>query len=330
MKGSRLLLLLSALVVAFAFSRADGVDYAFTTVDDPLASAGTYPNGGTSITGYYGGAVVGDYYANSTENGFYEVGGIYTTIDYPTAPAGNTTVTGVYGTTAIGYYSDANGFVQSFTENGGVYTLLPNAPNARQTYALGTYGNTIVGAYTAGQSSPGFTETGGVLTTLNFPGSFVTEATGIWGSTIVGLYVTDSASGFLEQGFSESGGIFTTISDPNATGFTEVNGIYGNTLFGEYQDSTGDHAFSETNGIFSDESLEVPGATSTAAYEVYGSTIVGNYGDSIGTHGFIATPVPEPTNTLPLITLVAFAMVARRARKSYRLEKDGTSRTPLT
>jgi len=83
---------------------------------------------------------------------------------------------------------------------------------------------------------------------------------------------------------------------------------------GRYGDATGVHGFSDVIGNFT--SINVPGAFFTTAYGIndFGN-IVGGYGDATRDHGFIASPVPEPTTMLFLISTVIGLIVFSRKFK---------------
>jgi hypothetical protein len=182
--------------------------------------------------------------------------------------------------------------------------LADSNPGSPGTQPSAIYGDTVVGSY-FNSGWNGFTETGGVYTTIDDPNGFETYATGISGNTIVGLF----AAGLTTHGYSETGGVFTTI-DPPGSGLTEVTGISGDTIVGSFVESSGSiigpsHAFTLTNGVYS--IFDDPnGINDTGARGISGSTVVGDYVDSAGQqHGFTEaggsfTTFDDPNATGPI------------------------------
>ena len=310
-------LALAALVAVYGAVPADAdTIYTFTTLDDPAATVGYYPNGaGTEAYAIYGNTVVGTGWGTNGVSGFSETGGVFTTLQDPTEFGYNITyATGIWGSTIVGFFFDPGIDVYSYTLTGGVYKTLA-VPGAPQTYAEGIFDDTVVGNFNNGPGTiaQGFTETDGVYTTINDPnGAGGTDVQGIYGNTLVGIYI-DGAGNY--HGFSETGGVYTTIDDPNATGGTEVMAIYGNTLVGNYVDGTGDHGFIETGGNYT--SFDVPGTTITQIFGISSDgTLVGTDEDGVGNHGFIATPLsssPEPAS-LSLLVFGGVVLLVRRRK----------------
>jgi hypothetical protein len=111
---------------------------------------------------------------------------------------------------------------------------------------MGISGNTVVGYYQDANTGfkRGFSETGGVYTTLDAPGGdWATYAYGISGNTVVGFYQGPSGN----HGFTLAGGVYTTLDDPLANpGQTFATGISGNTVVGLYLDNLSYHGFVTT------------------------------------------------------------------------------------
>ena len=150
--------------------------------------------------------------------------------------------------------------------------------------------------------SHGFLLSGGIFTTIDFPGSTYTTADGINNSgQIVGSY---QSAGVL-HGYLLSGGVFTTIDlSQGALGINDSGQIVGR---------SGADGFLLSGGIFS--TIDFPGSTVTVDVGINNSgQIVGIYqmaGENRD-HGFLATPiptsVPEPSTwglTVSTLGLIA-------------------------
>jgi hypothetical protein len=90
------------------------------------------------------------------------------------------------------------------------------------------------------------------------------------------------------------------LDDPLATGSTEANGIFGNTIVGYYEAGLGSHGFSETNGVYTtlDDPLAQPGTTFVTG--ISGDTVVGNYSDGSIQHWFTESAGIYTTIDAPL------------------------------
>ena len=94
-------------VVGYTTTGFEYVNGTFTTI-----SAGTHtePNAINNL-----GEIVGEFTNTTGEHGFTDIGGVYTTIDDPSAMQGTTDITGVNDSgTILGNYTDAAGNVDSF------------------------------------------------------------------------------------------------------------------------------------------------------------------------------------------------------------------------
>src|SRR5438132_7964657 len=116
----------------------------YTTLDEPLASAGTFANG---INGL--GQIVGSF-STASSHGFLYSGGTFTTVDDPPANP-DTFAQGINAMGQIvGQYETTNGtgFTgHGFLYSGGVFITL-DAPSAIGTGAAGINGSgQIVGSY---------------------------------------------------------------------------------------------------------------------------------------------------------------------------------------
>jgi hypothetical protein len=248
----------------------------FTTLNDPLGTAGTAANGTANQN------IVGVYYTSSqVTSGFLYNGSMWTTLTDPSAgmySGQGTFPFAMYGNDIVGYYQDSLNQQHGFLYNGSSWTTLnyPVVGGAR-TQVYGIYGNTLVGRYqpTNGGDIEGFTYNyiTGIWTNIEYPGSEVsaTQVTGIWGQDIVGIY----SDGSGDHGFVYDGSNYNVLNNPVAeSGLgTEVTGIYGNEIVG---------------WTYS------PGGGNTA-------------------RGYIAT-IPEPTTLIPSITLAALLLPRRFLR----------------
>ena len=235
----------------------------YTTLDDPSASQtffDNYSTGGTFASGISGNIIVGDYFdAQGIDHGFMynDRTGVFTTLDDPNAIQARdygTYAVGVSGHIIIGNYLDSGG-VEGFYYNilTGVYTNLFD-PKATYTYVTGYFvsvqgtradgisGNSIVGNYIDALGvSHGYIYNllTGVYTTLDEPKATTagyvpgTLINAISGSTIVGPY---TGRGQQYYNFIYNGRTFANINDdPNSSPQnTDVNGICGNTLVGDF------------------------------------------------------------------------------------------------
>ncbi|WP_198026707.1 FG-GAP-like repeat-containing protein [Bradyrhizobium sp. ARR65] len=276
--------------------------YTYTTLNDPLATNGTSPNGINNLA-----QIVGAYVDGSGFHSFLYSGGSYTTVDDPSATANTAIAAGATGINnngqIVGYYADASGTQHSFLYSGGSYTNF-DYPSATNTLAQGINDNgEIVGYYNNGDGNHGFVDNGGVFTTLDDPlntgGN--TGAGGINDNgQIVGTYYD---AGGIFHGYLYSGGVFTTIDDPLATQGTAAQGINDNgQIVGYYIDSSGTHGFLDSGGIFT--TLTDPVATGeTAAFGINDhGQITGVYDDASGRHGFLASPDQDDGPEPPALT----------------------------
>jgi hypothetical protein len=180
---------------------------------------------GSSSTLAYGvnnlGHISGSYNATSTEAGFLDIAGNFTTISY----AGY--VGQAFGLNdndeVVGYY--ANGSTYGFTEQSGLYTTV-SYPGSSYTivWAVNNAGD-LVGSYGDTLGGHGFLLSGGVYTTIDPPGSCGTTVSGINNAgQMVGTYSPPPCqTGLGSVGFIYANGIFTYITEP---------GVYSTTVYG--------------------------------------------------------------------------------------------------
>jgi probable HAF family extracellular repeat protein len=199
----------------------------FATVDHPSATTGSIAYGINNL-----GEIVGGYDLNSPEgghvyegaHGFVNVGGVFTSFEYPAAGVINTTALKVnnLGTIVGVYRLSSTGFANGFTDNGAFTTTIFPGGCCTKNNGINDAGD-IVGQYRVVVGAPhqGFTELGGAFATLDVPGATETIAQDINNTReIVGAYKSPLGA----FGFLYSGGSFTTITVPGAV-TTQIIGI---------------------------------------------------------------------------------------------------------
>lgn len=163
-----------------------------------------------------------------------------------------------------------------FVYSNGVFAPI-SVPGATWTgvYAVNNAGD-IAGSYTGGgcsYGSCGFVDTGGVFTTVNYPGA----STGILGINDSGQLVVDSSSGY----FLDIGGVFTRIEVPgsywtSAFGINDSGQIVGGYDGAGCPPSSFDCGFLDTGGAFT--TILPSDARATYAYGINNEgQIVGDY-----------------------------------------------------
>jgi uncharacterized membrane protein len=271
--------------------------FTFTIVDHPGADHDPpyIPGTGTWLTGINdSGQAVGAYNTSSTIVSFLYSNGGFTDLpsDFGLDAEGISDNGTIVGGNAI--LSPGNSLTQ--LQDGGDQTF-GNSISSNAAYVAGFYIDTSGSAPIA----DGFVYSGGVYTTLDYPGATDTDISGINDlGQMVGFYETPSAAG----AFYYDGSNFTTLNAPGCTsdntraaGINDLGQIVG------YCESTG-QSFLLSDGTYS--FFQVPGTdTFTEALAINNTgTIVGTYFDLSGgstvsnpapQYGFIATEVvPEP------------------------------------
>jgi len=228
-----------------AFTLSPGGTYTDVVVSSASTSTANGVNDSGGITGTYTDGSGGNH-------GYLQRGPTNTThsFDAAGADAGATFSNGISaGGTTVGYYSQTTagpvtttyGFSRAVASTST--TLNPSLIGGNAVLgieALGTNasGTTIVGSYQTSAGTFGFSETGGIYTSISDPavgpGGY-TVATGIDSNgDIVGYYYD---GGSVYNGFIDVGGVFTPVADPNAGGdVTEVLGVNptGTEIVGQY------------------------------------------------------------------------------------------------
>jgi hypothetical protein len=208
----------------------------FTPVDFP-GKAQTQLNGLND-----NGVMVGYFYPTNNgvpldnQFGFFVKDGVFTPVNNPHTPTApnpgvliENQVLGVNDhNIAVGFYNDASGASHGYTYNikTGTFSADINAPNAVSTVA-GAINNSghIAGFYTDSMGAThGFLDDHGRFTTVDAPGASTTELLGL---NDHGVAVGEDVVNGVTHGifYDSKSGAFTTVDDPNAAGFTLLNGI---------------------------------------------------------------------------------------------------------
>ncbi len=189
-----------------------------------VMSMATAINGAGSTAGIYQDA-------GGTTHGYTDIGGTFKTVDDPNHTVFNQALGINNSNTTVGYFAldkAAGQMGQSaYSQSNGVFTninaLLPTNNNS-QAVGINNAG-TIVGFYlpaSGPDTSLGFEDVGGTISTIDPFGSTNTQALGISNTgEIVGFY-TDA--GGLQHGYTDIGGVFSSF-DPAGSMNTTINGV---------------------------------------------------------------------------------------------------------
>ena len=174
----------------------------------------------------------------------------------------------------VGAIGTDTAYAYRYTTNSGFIAL--SVFGSEETTALGinTQGE-IVGSYTNASNCPnstcGFLDAAGTISTIAYPGATSTSAVGINDSDeIVGFYYDTSNVG---HGFTELNGSYSSIDFPGGIE-TFIEGLNNlGEIVGWYYDSAGNlHGFMDNNGVFI--SIDAPGATATFASGINDSQVI--------------------------------------------------------
>jgi len=312
-------------LLAGAFGTPVAAGRPFTTIAVPGADQ-TFAvgiNDSSEVVGYYAQGT-NPVFGGPNIYGFTDIGGVFATVQDPSAVAGGTAVMGISNNGAlVGDYTDSLGNTYGFLESGGVYTTLSD-PQANPAYGTAPLGvnsqGEVVGYYLdASGGAHGFTWSDGAFTNFDAPGS-------IPGST-VGSGLTDSGAIFGDYydtsgnplGFADNGGVFTTLNDPQHPDDSQFNGVNdAGAVAGFWEDDAGyNHAFVESGGVYTDLDLGVLGSQAWGVNDE--GEVVGFYKTSPdGAFNGFLTSVPEP-GTWALMLVGMGLMGASLRRRSGSL-----------
>jgi hypothetical protein len=199
----------------------------------------------------------------------------------------------------VGNYIDSSNNAEGYLLSGGIFTpIQATSLGATSTLPEGINNDgDIVGLYEVNGNgiAQGFELSGGVYTSLSYPGAPETQAVSINNKgDIVGFYF-DTAEAY--HGFLLSGGTYTSIDVPGAVGTFaygindsgNIVGVYCTTS-GCLTNNDGAQGFLLSAGTFT--TINVPSATATILNNINDKgVLVGQYYDCDGLGlGLIATP----------------------------------------
>lgn len=271
--------------LAMAHVALAAVSFTFTNVDFPGAVKGA--NAATGINN--AGQIVGIYDDANGRHGYLRTGSTFKTVDAPSASTTSPSAINDSGQIVGFYFPGCNScMTRGFFFRAGVFTdiIHPAAGTGGVTEPTGiNNAGQIVGWYTSPVNYHGFLLSGGVFTTIDFPGAAKTFVFGINNSgQIVGWYENSDST---QHGFLLSNGAFTAINFPAAR-LTRPSSINDSgQIVGSYTDTVSpySHGFFFSSGTFT--SVDFPGAFNNEAAGINNAgQIVGDY--SGGTHGFLA------------------------------------------
>lgn len=195
--------------------------------------------------------------ANMVNNnfGFYEAGGRFHTVNFPTGNNASPPVDQLLGVNdhdvAVGFYTNAQGNNRGYTYDIKHHTfsrvLVPGAPGGTAGPSLtaagiNNYGD-VAGFYAKGSTTDAFLRLSwGKFITLAVPGASMTQALGVNDhEEVVGVYTVGSGSSATMHGFTWRPGYgFRTVDDPHGIGTTTINGVNNaGDLVGFYVDAAG-------------------------------------------------------------------------------------------
>lgn len=214
-----------------------------TIMSGPSDAVSTFAYGISGIN------IVGDSITSSNLSiAFIFNGTTYTILNNPAGI--QTEVYGIDGSNIVGSYVDANKDRHGFLYNGTEYITIDN-PSGYITVLESISGFNAVGYYLDSLhlshsfiyniSTLTFTQLNPPFQSDNPNYSVESFATAISGNNIVGIYRQHSGG---EHGFIYDGTDYSTIDFPGTFGATEILGISGTTIVGNFSDGANIHGFS--------------------------------------------------------------------------------------
>ena len=196
--------------------------------------------------------------ASNPNFGFYEVGGLFHTVNFPTGDNASPQVDQLLGVNdrdvAAGFYTNGQGSNRGYTYNIRTRTftrVLPPGFTASTSLqspsltaaAINNNGD-VAGFYakTSTQTDAFLRLHDGQFLTLAVPGAAMTQAFGVNDrDEVVGAYTVGSGASAATHGFTwRPGHGFTTVDDPHGKGATTINGVNdAGDLVGFYTDAAG-------------------------------------------------------------------------------------------
>ena len=206
-------------------------------------------NTGTFV-GFFSNTNVGG--GNDSNFGWYEQGGAFHEVNYPSTPPTTPAVNQLLGVNnsnvAVGFFVDAAGITHGYTYNIGANSFSSpiNDPaagvgNSTTTAAINNAGD-IVGFWnvTGQMTFHGFLDVGGSFTPLDAPGASSTQLLGISNNGWIVGTETDAAGNMHGVLYNENTHNWTVLDDPNGIGTTTFNGVNDlGQIVGFYVDGNG-------------------------------------------------------------------------------------------
>lgn len=223
----------------------------------------------------------------------------FTAVNYPTDTF--VQLLGINNTNTIAGYH-GSGLDPAHPNKGFTLTLGPsinftseNFPGSVQTQVIGiNNGSNAANFSTAGfyidnaGVNHGFTDVGGVFSTVDDPNGGFNQLLGINGHNEAAGFYTDASN--VNHGYTYQGGVFTPLPGILANNSTASGVNNAGEVTGFYLDSSGNTVAFLLNGS-SITTLNFPGASSTMAFGLNDKgQVVGQYMDAAGNlHGFVYT-----------------------------------------